>query len=109
MTYLNTVEAGEQLAVHAVTVRRLIQREELAGFRVGRQFRTTQAAVDAYKAKSPAMAHTDAPATDLADGAGVIERLAKVIAEAPAWLFDRTVPAPAGLEPLHGALAGTSA
>lgn len=104
MTYLTTTEAGEQLGVHAVTVRRLIQRTELEGFRVGRQFRTTQAAVDAYKAKTPAWVDTGSPSTGF-DEATVIERLAEVISAAPRWLFDRDVPAPEGMEALHGALA----
>lgn len=108
MTYLNTTEAGLQLGVHRDTVRSLIKREELEGFRVARQYRTTQAAVDAYKAKARAGVDTCSPATG-SDEATVIERLAEVIAEAPKWLFDRTVPAPQGLEPLHGALAGVPA
>ncbi|WP_018601023.1 helix-turn-helix domain-containing protein [Mycobacterium sp. 155] len=107
MTYLNTAEAGEQLGVCSTTVRRMIQREELKGFRVARQYRTTQEAVDAYKAKSPV---ASAPVTDLAaNSTTVIERLAEVIMARPKWLFDRAVPAPAGWEPLHGALAGTPA
>jgi excisionase family DNA binding protein len=109
MTYLNTAEAGLQLGVHSVTVRRMIVRRELEGFRVGRQFRTTQEAVDAYKAKSSAMAHSDAVATELADNATAIERLAEVLAARPKWLFDRAVPAPEGLEPLRGVLAGIPA
>ncbi|CPS10896.1 DNA binding domain%2C excisionase family [Mycobacteroides abscessus] len=108
MTYLNTTEAGLQLGVHRDTVRSLIKREELDGFRVARQYRTTQAAVDAYKAKARAGVDTGSPATG-SDETSVIERLAGVIAAAPAWLFDRTVPAPEGLEALHGALAGTAA
>lgn len=106
MTYLNTTEAGLQLGVHRDTVRSLIKREELDGFRVARQFRTTQAAVDAYKAKAKARSgvETCSPAAG-SDEASVIERLAEVISAAPAWLFDRDVPAPEGMEALHGALA----
>lgn len=109
MTYLNTAEAAEQLGVHSVTVARMIKRRELEGFRVGRQFRVTQAAVDAYKAKSPA--RTVSAATDLAGDAdtGVIERLAELLRESPRWLFDSTAPVPDGLEPLRGVLAGAVA
>lgn len=41
MTYLNTTEAGLQLGVHRDTVRSLIKREELAGFRVARPIKNT--------------------------------------------------------------------
>ena len=47
-TLLNIEQVAEQLQVSTRTVRRLMEKDDIKGFRVGKRWRFTQSEVDAY-------------------------------------------------------------
>lgn len=47
-TLLTIEQVAEQLQISTRTVRRLMDREEIKGFRVGKRWRFTQSEVNAY-------------------------------------------------------------
>lgn len=96
---LNVPELSEKLHVHQNTARAMLKRGDIPSIRVGnRFFRVREEDVDAFMA--------GAATADPADDTSAIERLAELLRESPTWLFDRSEPVPAGMEPLHGVLAG---
>ncbi|WP_071288497.1 helix-turn-helix domain-containing protein [Mycolicibacterium llatzerense] len=100
---LTAQEAADQLRLSLRTTLDLLRTGELAGTKAGRRcWRVRQSAIDEFLGK-PAIV---GPASL---GKGAIERLAELLRDSPTWLFDSTVPVPAGLEPLHGVLAGAAA
>jgi excisionase family DNA binding protein len=96
-------EAAGQLRLSLRTTLNLLRSGELAGTKAGRRcWRVRQSAIDEFLGKPAIVGPTSL-------GKGVIERLAELLRESPEWLFDRSAPVPAGLEPLHGVLAGAMA